>query len=183
MESGNLIDNVERRTRRAVTIDSVDTERALSRCDLQDNSPLFIVLPREIRDLIWAFATAPYEDEDHGYNKNEYYCRPGHTAPLKTDTNLLYTCRRVWLEANAFPMLQAEHSFWYYRAAPDARSPEWMASLTALNRTNFGHLHLFAQMFAIESLNTNVGRLRDFFLKTSPQLNDFQPRVLHVTIR
>ena len=61
-------------------------------------------------------------------------------------------------------MLQAEHCFWYYRAAPDGRNKEWMGSLTKLNRENFGELHLFAQMFAIEGLESKPGRLRDYFL-------------------
>lgn len=80
-------------------------------------------------------------------------------------------------------MLQAEHCFWFYRAVPDARDPAWMAQLTSLNCENFGHLHLFAQMFAIEHLTSEIGRVRNLFLESAPQEGDFQPRMLHVTIR
>lgn len=81
------------------------------------------------------------------------------------------------------PMLQAEHCFWYHRAAPDHRTPEWMANLTSTNRHNFGHLHLFAQMFAIEGLRDRRGDLRRYFLESEEERGDFQPRMLHVTMR
>lgn len=102
-------------------------------------SPLFSMLPRELWYVIWTDATAPYEDPDHLFVTNEYYYRPCHTARLKTDTNLLRTCRWIWLEANTMPMLQAEHSFYYHRAAPDGRNLQRMAKLTGHNRQNFGH--------------------------------------------
>lgn len=178
-----LVKDIERQTARRVEIEAVETLSALSKCYTQEQCPLFALFPREIRDLIWELVTAPYEDEKHQYDANRYYYRPGHTAKLKSETNLLLTCRRIWLEANAFPMLQAEQCFWYYREAPDARSPEWMASLSNLNRQNFGHLHLYAQMFAIEPLTSRVGHLRSFFNKSTPVCGDFQPRKLHVTIR
>lgn len=173
---------IEQQCHRPISIFSAEDCDALSRCHPQDQSPLF-ALPREIRDLIWALATAQFEDEQHQYEANKFYCRPGHKARHKTFTDLLVSCRRVWLEANAFPMLQAEHCFWYHRAAPDCRTPEWMANLTANNRRNFGHLHLFAQMCAIEGLRDERGALRSYFLKTPQTPGDFQPRMLHVTIR
>ena len=58
-----------------------------------------------------------------------------------------------------------------------------MAQLTPSNRRNFGELHLFAQMFAIEGLRSTPGRLRGYFLRTPKVRCDFQPRILHVTIR
>ena len=58
-----------------------------------------------------------------------------------------------------------------------------MAQLTSSNRQDFGHLHLFAQMFAIQRLKSEEGRLRRFFLETPAKAGDFQPRILHVTIR
>lgn len=178
----NLVDHIEDTTARRVGI-IYDEDEAFGKYAEQLASPLFSTLPRELRDLIWAYATAPYEDPDQKFEGNEYYCRPGHTARLKTDTNLLFTCRRIWLEANAMPMLQAEHSFYYHRAAPDARSPQWMSKLTSHNRQNFGHLHLFAQMYLIEPLNDRSGSLRNYFLQTPVVPGDFQPRVLHVTLR
>ncbi|TKA46686.1 hypothetical protein B0A55_12871, partial [Friedmanniomyces simplex] len=181
-QSLDTIDKLEKLTRRRIGIDYSEHE-ADGKFNNQSASPLFSLLPRELRDLIWAFATAPFEDPTAPFEENAYYYRPGHTAHLKTDTTLLRTCRRIWLEANAFPMLQAEHSFYYDRAAPDKRDPQWMGQLTAHNRQNFGQLHLFVQMFKIEGLTAGMGMLRNYFLKTLPVPGDFQPRVFHVTLR
>lgn len=167
----------------AISIEAEEHDESLAKCHPQEPSPLFSTLPREIRDLIWSFATMPVEDETRKYNTNEYYCRPGHRAPHKTYTDLLYTCRRVWLEANALPMLQAEQCFWYYRAAPDSRDAKWMGNLTETNRRNFGHLHLFSQMYAIEGLTDRKGDLQSKFLTTPERPGDFQPKALHVTVR
>ncbi|KAF2722066.1 hypothetical protein K431DRAFT_284272 [Polychaeton citri CBS 116435] len=190
----NSIALLESQAKRKVSIETTETDNNLSKCDPQSRSPLFAILPRELRDLIFQFATAPFPDPSHPYKENEYYYRPGHTARWKTDTNLLLTCRRVWLEANAFPMLQAEHCFWYYRAAPDSRKAKWFESLTRINRENFGTLHLYAQMFVIEGFTSREGHLKCVFMRDSQhhlkQQNwlaklpePFQPKIFHVTIR
>ncbi|KAK5124314.1 hypothetical protein LTR85_002017 [Meristemomyces frigidus] len=181
-QRSNLVDSIEHKTKRTVGIDFSEHD-AYGKFNEQEASPLFSVLPRELRDHIWAYATAPYEDSNEKFEETSYYYRPYHTARLKTDTSILLTCRRAWLEANAMPMLQAEHSFYYHRPAPDKRDPEWTARLTEHNRQNFGHLHLFAQMYAIEGLRANKGRLRGYFLKGLAVAGDFQPRMLHVTVR
>ncbi|RMZ21716.1 hypothetical protein D0859_14275 [Hortaea werneckii] len=177
-----MLRQIELSTMKKVAMTTDETE-AHGKFDEQLASPLFSKLPRELRDLIWAYSTAPYEDPDGKFNETAYYYRPGHTARLKSDTALLLTCRRIWLEANAMPMLQAEHSFYFHRAAPDARNSAWMSRLTDKNRRDFGHLHMFAQMFAIERLTDAVGQVRRFFLSEAPKPNDFQPRMMHVTIR
>ncbi|RMX73480.1 hypothetical protein D0869_13562 [Hortaea werneckii] len=178
----SMLQKIELRTMKKVALCTEETE-AHGKFNEQLASPLFSKLPRELRDLIWAYSTAPYEDPDGKFDETAYYYRPGHTARLKSDTALLLTCRRVWLEANAMPMLQAEHSFYFHRAAPDARNSQWMSRLTDKNRRDFGHLHMFAQMFAIERLTSDLGHVRRFFLSESPKPNDFQPRMMHVTIR
>ncbi|KAK3112785.1 hypothetical protein LTR53_010582 [Teratosphaeriaceae sp. CCFEE 6253] len=178
----NAITRLEELTCRRIGID-FDENDAHGKLDDQFASPLFAMLPREVRDLIWVFATAPFEDPNAKFEENAYYYRPGHTACFRTDTTLLRTCRRVWLEANALPMLQAEHSFYYNRAAPDKRDHAWMGQLTPHNWQNFGHLRLYVQMYLIEGLTPGAGRLRRYFLRTSPEPGDFQPRMLHVTLR
>ncbi|KAK5175811.1 uncharacterized protein LTR77_000951 [Saxophila tyrrhenica] len=179
-----LVDSIEKEAMKPVNIETFDTDDALALCHSQEQSLLFTALPREIRELVWKFATAPYEVEQKRYEENEYYCRPGHTAPLNTDFGLLLTCRRAWLEANAYPMLQAEQCYWYYREAPDRRDPDWMGSLTAMNRRNLGHLHIFPQMFTIEGLADRRTRpLRSHFPEWRVRLGEFQPRMLHVTVR
>jgi hypothetical protein len=95
-----LIQHLESETSRKVTIETNESDDVISRCLPQDGSPLFTVLPREIRDLIWAFATAPFEDEHRQYDEKAYFYRPGHTARLKTDFCVLLTCRRVWRKSS-----------------------------------------------------------------------------------
>jgi len=176
------VHDIEQSCNRRVIMEDMEVGAALAKCHPQDQCPLFSTLPREIRDLIWEFATAPIEDERHKYATTEYYYRPGHTARHKTYFDLLLTCRRIWLEANAMPMLQAEQAFWFYRQAPDARDSAWMEKLTPKNRRNFGTMRMFVQMFAIESLRVTPGALRQYFLGTPPQSDEFQPKVFHVTV-
>ncbi|KAK0837940.1 hypothetical protein LTS16_007340 [Friedmanniomyces endolithicus] len=178
----NAIAKLESKTCKYIGIVSSE-HGARGKYNDQAGSPLFSALPRELRDLIWAFATAPYEDPKAKFENTAYYYRPGHTARLKTETAVLLTCRRVWLEANAFPMMQAEQSFYYYRGAPDGRDPEWMARLTKHNSQNLGELHLFIQMGTIERLAGPTWSLRDYFLIHRPVRGDFQPRVFRLTIR
>ncbi|KAI2615520.1 hypothetical protein GGR54DRAFT_650284 [Hypoxylon sp. NC1633] len=69
----------------------------------QLSSPLFAELPREIRDLIWRFALACYEDEDQLYDVNHRFARPGQAAPLRIDLGLLLTCRAAYVECFLTP--------------------------------------------------------------------------------
>lgn len=181
-DASSIIDRIERETHCHVDLDC-DEVSAFDKCDFQYACPLFTMLPRELREMIWAFALAPYEDLERPFSPSEYYYRPDHTACLKTDTALLSTCRRVWLEANALPMLQAEHSFYFHRAAPDQRTHTWMKKLTRQNRSNFGKLRMFVQMYAIEGLDSRPNALRKYFLKVPFTPCDFQPRTFHVTVR
>ncbi len=176
---------IEKRTKKTIVLETNETDAILTRCYSQEQSPLFTELPREIRDMIWKFATAPHEDDQNRYEENKFYYRPGHTAPLKTDYAILLTCRRAWLEANAYPMLQAEQCYWYHRQGPDMRGTEWMNGLTVSNRQNLGHLHIFPQMFAIEGLaNRPTSRpLRSHFPEWRVRIGEFQPRMFHVTVR
>ena len=182
----NAMRALEKLVRRRISID-IDETTTQSTINPQDASPLFSLLPGELRNLIWAFASTQDEsdDPDSKFDETAYCYRPDHRAWMKTCYALLLTCRRAWFEAHALPMLQAEQCYYNAdRAAPDARSPDWMASLSELNRRNFGCLRLFAQSVVIEKLTAGVGHLRAFFLTTEPaETTDFQPRELHVTIR
>lgn len=182
-EIHTTIPRIEYQTQQQLTIAAASTDDNLSKCNPQEQSILFNKLPLELRELVWQYATAPSEDTARIYDKGAWYYRPGNTARAKYDTALLLTCRRVWIEANAFPMLQADHCFWFYRAAPDGRNHAWRARLTENNRRNFGTLHMYVQMFVIEPLSSRPTALRSYFLKTPEKAGDFQPRIMHVTIR
>lgn len=65
---------IERRTGRTVTIETALTDDNLATCDPQNSSPLYD-LPKELRDLIFSFATAPFEELQHPYPSNAFYRR------------------------------------------------------------------------------------------------------------
>ena len=50
-----------------------DEYDAAGRFNEQASSPLFSVLPREIRGIIWQYATAPFEDQSQKFGENMYY--------------------------------------------------------------------------------------------------------------
>ncbi|KAK0311317.1 hypothetical protein LTR01_003312 [Friedmanniomyces endolithicus] len=111
----NAITKLEGKTCKYIGI-AFSEHEALGKYNDQTSSPLFSVLPRELRDLIWALATAPYEDPNAKFEKTAYYYRPGHTARLRTEVALLLTCRRDnWVKAlldapelRSTPMLKLE---------------------------------------------------------------------------
>ena len=176
------VDAIAKSTKRHIGIDFTEDE-AIGKFNEQEASPLFSTLPRELRDMIWAYATLQYEDPNGKNNRSAHDQRLGHTTRLITDTALLLTCRRTWLEANAMPIAQAEHSFYNFHSAPDQRGPRWMSALTEHNRQNLGCIHLSATLFRVKTLCPTPGDLRRFFFVDSLSTPaDFQPKVLHVSV-
>ena len=190
-----LIESIERRTLQRVTIETSLTNESLEKCHPQSESPLFR-LPKELRDMIFEYGSTQSPDPNHMYQEDEFYYRPGHTARHKTYTSLLFTCRRAWLEANAMPMQQAEHSFWFHRGPYDTqgdsgwstnlhherdRYARFLRSLTPANLQNLTYIHLFMQMFQAQEFS-QTGRLAlffsDYYLRSG-----LRPKVFHITIR
>lgn len=189
-----LCQQLELRTRRTLSIGTALTDGNLAKCNPQAQCPLY-QLPKELRDMIFVFATAPYEDPQRRYKDTAFYCRPGHTARHRTETNLLLTCRRAWLEANALPMQQAEHAFFFTRGPynshfdanwfrnntdENVRYREFLERLTKRNLRNVTNVHLFAQMFLIERFPS---RERLQFFRRDKVMLGFKPKVFYVTIR
>lgn len=81
----------------------------------QAGSPLFSLLPLEIRTLIFADALAPYDDPSKPYAKDREYCRPGQRYHPRTDVALLQACKRIFQEARLVPVAQTTHTFWLFR--------------------------------------------------------------------
>lgn len=52
------------------------------------------------------------------------WLRPDNTTPMVINVALLQTCRRVYLEAHAFPLLQKEHVLYLYRG-PNPEQTAW----------------------------------------------------------
>nr|POE47170.1 hypothetical protein CFP56_00502 [Quercus suber] len=191
------IEIIERATQRKVTISRTLAPANLSRrCNPQRASPLYATLPKELRDLVFAFATAPTPDARRAYDPTDYWYRPGYTAPARTATTLLQTCRRVWLDAHAAPLRQAVHAFWFQRGPHDERPDRrwqlniaaehqryraWAAALTARGVRDVWHVQLFMQMHALELLADE--RWLQTFLSHALVRRGFAPRVWQVTIR
>ncbi|KAK3081687.1 hypothetical protein LTS18_003902 [Coniosporium uncinatum] len=157
-------------------------ELSEERCLDQLQSPLFAVLSGEIRDLIFAYALADYEDTSRMYDEKTCYRRPNYFAPRRSDTALLRTCQRVYREAWFRPWTSAEHTF-YLTAAQ--RRPGRVATIESMQPTlNLLHrihgdvevdsIRIFPQLYMLES-GANVTPIL--------RMDHFQPRTITITIR
>lgn len=70
----------------------------------QSKSPLFATIPQEIRDLIFEYALASYPDPDRPYRSNERFARPGASGHPRIATELLRTCKAVYVETYLLPI-------------------------------------------------------------------------------
>ncbi|EAW12398.1 uncharacterized protein ACLA_063670 [Aspergillus clavatus NRRL 1] len=145
----------------------------------QDQSSLFSVLPPEIRHEIFAYALASFEDTDRPYSRETYWTRPGYTAPHRTCTELLRTCKRIYREAWFLPFASAEHSFYLtsHDRQPDVRF-SFQDHLNLIHsihgETSIGRIRIFAQLWALED-----GVRMEYLLNMS----HFAPRSITLTIR
>lgn len=152
----------------------------------QEESPLFSLLPPEIRTKILTFVLSDYEDTDSPYHIDTCYSRPTYFAPRKTSTELLRTCRAIYRETWFLPFILTEQTHWI--SAPDRAPPGYNSwhSITKLkellpeiarqlnqDKVEIEGLHVFAQMYRIEQ-----GGLAQ--LLHTPGLH---PRQLALTIR
>ncbi|KAK6360132.1 hypothetical protein TWF730_006285 [Orbilia blumenaviensis] len=87
----------------------------------QSTSPLFS-LPGELRNIIWEYALAPYNDPTRPYPQTTAYHRPDYIAPKISTVALLRTCKAVYMEAWYLPWTTAELGF--YLTAEDRRPPK-----------------------------------------------------------
>jgi hypothetical protein len=74
-----------------------------SECRAQEQSPLFGVIPAEIRDQIFSYCLAEQSGNEK-ITKEEYYYRPDYRHYQYIDTALLLTCRRIYLETRMIPV-------------------------------------------------------------------------------
>lgn len=85
----------------------------ISSTNHQLQSPLFGVLPAELRNEIFALALMPYEDEAATYPKDSYWYRPGFSAPRKSNSVLLRTCKAAYAEGQKVFLRDLEWAFWF----------------------------------------------------------------------
>ena len=153
----------------------------------QTESPLFGRIPAEIRTQIFRQALTAHYDKSRPFPPTACFYRPGHRYALKTDTNLLLTCRRVYNETAALPVAINEYCFWYWRAPPST-DPQYNKIYNAhpltARRQQMKTFHLFTQQFWLEDTNMYAGSNQGFAswvrLRDVPEL---RPNTLIITIR
>ncbi|KAL4802015.1 hypothetical protein BDV18DRAFT_148058 [Aspergillus unguis] len=150
----------------------------------QSQSPLFRLLPAEVRNLIFTYALSPYEDTSNAYSKETYWTRPGYSAPHKTSTALLRACKRTYAETWFMPFALADHTF-YLTAQDRAPQNPWFDKkaysdfLKTIHAAYAGgveiqNVQIFAQLYKLEP-----GEMISDLLDT-PHL---RPRYVRLTIR
>ena len=153
--------DIETRTKKSLAIETSPSPENISKCNQQLQSPLFGILPAEIRNDIFSLALLQYEDPTQPYPENDFCYRPGHRARRILSTELLLTCRRIWLEANHWPMEQAVHSFWFdYERRPswtrryafndDVRFIQFLHNFSSESSLRIKHIQVSAQMYWFE---------------------------------
>jgi hypothetical protein len=151
--------------------------------DDQRGSPLFTILPPEIRNRIFAFACKAYETIP--YTPNDWYYRPGYHAHRRISTTLLATCRRIYLETYTLPLELNEHVFWgsiergpprRYSGIDNYKRTDLNAffdSLTPHQRASIEEVHLFAQQFWLEDLDLSSDRIATRKIKLTLRHQDW----------
>jgi hypothetical protein len=81
--------------------------------NLQPQSPLFSVIPGEIRNDIFRLALLQDEDKAAAYPENSYWYRPGFTGPLRGNSALLRTCKLAYAEGQKVFLKGLEWAFWF----------------------------------------------------------------------
>ncbi|EEA19614.1 hypothetical protein TMatcc_009753 [Talaromyces marneffei ATCC 18224] len=157
--------------------------------NLQHESPLFSMLPAEIRSLIFIYALTDYEDTAHeAFGRNTYWYRPDYQAKRRTETELLRSCKRVFQETWFLPFALAEHCFFltHQGRAPRKhvtvkRMKEYLITLRDFARNQDGmdipqihNIRVFAQLWALEESR----RLQEIL-----DLDGFQPKHVTITLR
>ncbi|GKT42077.1 uncharacterized protein ColSpa_02258 [Colletotrichum spaethianum] len=158
----------------SATSSSID----ITGCDRQLQSPLFSVLPGEIRNEIFALALIQYEDDESAYPEDSFWYRPGFTGPRRSSSSLLRTCKLVYAEGQKVFLKELEFAFWFDRG-PDGRSgtlncKRFFNELTPQQSGDLQRVRFFTQLYWLED-----GRNLQW-LFAQPQ---FRPRTLTITVR
>lgn len=96
-----------------------DAPLDLSSCHYQEHSPLFGLLPGEIRNKIFAYSLVQYEDDSAAYPEDSYWYRPGFKGPKKSSSSLLRTCKLAYAEGQRVFLEELEWAFWFGKWVTD----------------------------------------------------------------
>ena len=119
----------------------------------QAASPLFALLPAEIRQQIFQFALLSYTNPARPYSQHSFWYRPEFTHAKAIAIGLLLTCRRIYLETHSLALIQNEHVIWGVersRIPPHASNYLVNGSMRTPQRNAIQCVHLFTQQFWLE---------------------------------
>jgi len=145
----------------------------------QIDSPLFTFFPAELRTQIFQYALLDYPDPSRPYSQHSFWYRPGYTNARAIATNLLLTCRRVYLETDLLPLGLNEHVVWGVeksRVPPNAIPYLLNNRLKTSQKNAIKYVHLFVQQSWLEDW-------KDQWLTFSKSWPDGFPQRLRITIR
>ncbi|KAJ6014311.1 hypothetical protein N7540_008902 [Penicillium herquei] len=147
----------------------------------QTECPLFS-LPPEIRYEIFSCALSSASDTTQPIDQDAYCTRPGYETISHTYTELLRTCKRVYMEAWFMPFLCSEHSFymaWRQRSPKRVMSvPRMQACLDLIHarhgEVQGGSVRIFPQLWALQGTKDCGGVF---------SMRNFHPKTVTITIR
>ncbi|KAK0513680.1 hypothetical protein JMJ35_003402 [Cladonia borealis] len=151
----------------------------------QSSSPLFTLIPPELRDIIFHHALLASPDPQKPYSRHSYWYRPGYTHARSIATNLLRTCRRVYLETHTLPLELNEHIVWGVeksRVPPGVERKSYLLNnrMKACQKDLITSVHLFTQQSWLEDWGPGQG---DQWLAFSQAWPERAPSRLRITIR
>ena len=121
----------------------------------QGSSPLFSILPPEIRNRIFHVTLLEYDDETSPIPIDSYGYRPGHEFRKKHSLDLLATCKRAYLEAYLIPVGATTHITWGCWAERAPLNPLLAYSrfqkMNVEQRAAVETVQLYVQQFALEA--------------------------------
>lgn len=107
----------------------------------QLQSPLFAILPSEVRNLIFEYAICQIIDPHKSRPENQSArSRPNHERSPMIDTALLRTCRLVYTETRTIPLRSTTHHVYGDQAA-SYYSVDWDHYLFHMSSQSGQHLH------------------------------------------
>lgn len=124
----------------------------------QGNSPLFNLIPAEVRNQIFDLVLTAYDDKAHPYPQNAYYYRPNFRYAHRIDTALLRTCRRAYIETHDLPGRLNSRVEWHN---PSRGPPVWTAEQGSPHSAT--SVHLFMQQVCLQSWDQRAYRLTQEF--------------------
>ncbi|KAK7059668.1 hypothetical protein R3P38DRAFT_2495918 [Favolaschia claudopus] len=118
----------------------------------QTQSPLFGVLYPELRNLIFVFALTAYDDRSRPYSKHSCYYRPGFEYPTRIATDLLLSCRLIYLETHLAPVSLNEHAFCMERGPHNyiRDHTRYFEKMTVEQRAAVKQVRFYTQLYWLE---------------------------------